>query len=284
MSEIMMNRGTLRAAVVGAVVAAGTAFGIAAPASATLYTFVAKSHPYGNQAPPPYGLRLDGIENYVTGTGGDSDTWTFDFDCATCGVTAVYDTIAETFSITGTAFGGKDNAGGSNAADGYDPPGGGFVTLDFVYQVPLSIVDLSSGFPEFQLDGFGMKTSVGAPIASGTVTFNDAIQSIAASTVVNLVGWTDPSGVLYVFKADRHRIDPLCGGGSPPDFCALPVSRGWLALAGVNGVAKTIKHTDAQDWLFVDPSVTVPEPTTLLLLGSGLLGMGIVARRRSRAA
>ncbi len=235
-------------------------------AAATPFIFELKSHPDGNAAPPVYGLRLDGIEWYATGNGGSSAAWTFNFDCALCDMVAVYDDQTLDFTISGTALGGRD--AGSDYAGG-----GGLVEIDFTYQNV--IANLDKGFPEFTLNGFAPGP---AAAAGGSIVFTEANQSILAGTEVGLTGFANQGGLLFTFRADQHRLGGVCGGQDEPSFCALPVGRGWLALTGFSD---NPYHTSSQDWLFVDPTMSIPEPTGLALLGAGLLGVAAARRRRN---
>ena len=72
-------------------------------------TYQLKNHPDGNAAPPPYGLRLDGLLNGNQGT-----IYTFDFNAE--GSAMYMSRTGSTLEIFGTVFGGED-AGSAYAAD-----------------------------------------------------------------------------------------------------------------------------------------------------------------------
>ncbi|MGD1849937.1 MAG: PEP-CTERM sorting domain-containing protein [Cyanophyceae cyanobacterium] len=91
--------------------------GLAAPnaQAATIEThyYELGSHPDGFEAPPAYGLRLDGINGLFDGTGPASDdVVTFDFDDPASDMNMTYvvdsDPTESVINITGTAFGGVD--------------------------------------------------------------------------------------------------------------------------------------------------------------------------------
>ena len=68
--------------------------GSSGPAAAAIISYDLFNHPDSAEAPPPYGLRIDGVEWWVTNNGGDSDTWTFDFtpspdDCIGVAIAAI---------------------------------------------------------------------------------------------------------------------------------------------------------------------------------------------------
>ena len=278
---------------VGAI-AAGLVAGLmwSGAAHATLFEFQLGDHPDGTEAPPEYGLRLDGIEHFVTGSGGDSDTWTFTFDCVGCDVTATFDTVTEDFVISGIAFGGRD-VDAPTGDNSYDPGTGGFVEVMFTYFDISPIGFTPQGAPEFDLAEF----SGGAVLpstASGSITFSEINGAIAAGTEVHLLGYAmqaDPH-TLFQFIADEHRLDgsgELCEG--EPDAapeCDNPVGRGWMAFWDKNDEFgdnhdPDVFHTKSQDWIFTTLSFTkVPEPDGLALIGVGLLGLGVARVRHGR--
>ncbi len=71
-------------------------------------------HPDGTEVPPPYGLRLDGVEWAVlealkldnSGVD-DSATWTFSFELGPASMTGIFDEGAETFQILGQRMAGS---------------------------------------------------------------------------------------------------------------------------------------------------------------------------------
>lgn len=232
------------------------------------------SHPDGNAAPPSYGLRLDGIEWFISNgvNGGDSDIWTFDF--TDMKATYTYNSMADdTFRIFGTAVGGRDLSGGN-----YDEGQFAEVSIDFTYtgfNGQNSHVD-----PEIHVNGAG---GVASSLGMGTITFEDAVFSIAQGTTVNLLAFANSAGRLFNFDVDPapgHRLEDYCGGANPPHYCGMPAGWGWLALKDNDWVY----HTAAQDWLFVSKARTIPEPSSLVMLVSGIgmfsLFCGVRIRRR----
>ncbi|WP_299614861.1 PEP-CTERM sorting domain-containing protein [Pelagibius sp.] len=241
------------------------------------------SHPDGALAPPPYGLRIDGIEWYATGgaSGGNSDAWTFDFDHPLAEMRAVYtvnDGVNDdTFRIFGTAIGGRDISGTN-----YDGPPV-LVDIDFTY----TGFDGQNDFhdPEIHVnDGAGQASTKGM----GTITFQQQTFGIQANTTVNLLAFANGSGNLFNFDVDPapgHRLNGYCGGANPPAYCGMPVGWGWLALADANFNPHTAYHTSFQDFIFVSNKVPVPEPTSLAMFGTmlGTFSLASWIRRRKKS-
>lgn len=152
----MLSRKALIALIVGVFVVSATG---ASAAVIVPGTYQLHNHPDGNAIPPPYGMRLDELDDATAG----HDIFTFDFDHASSDMRLTYNDVAQTIHIYGVSYGGRD-VGGVYAADAYQ----GVYTIDFLYNMNVGLVpgddDLWVEAPPDELNSGTIISPGGAPI------------------------------------------------------------------------------------------------------------------------
>jgi hypothetical protein len=196
-----------------------------------------------------------------------------------------------------TAVGTCNATGGADPAVNTNPPGttpqpvmSGVVFTCVAFTIPvgstLTSVDLS----------IGNDYSLGAIGSTNTVQFSYVITGFTATALTTSVtgGITSSAGGIVsqaplggCTATGANAVDCLDGGLSminPPttSFGAVTVtgSSTWLAGgAGPNGS----DQFNVQELFTYSPTVTTPEPGSLFLIGGGLIGLALAARRKFRA-
>ncbi len=207
------------------------------------------SHPDGNQSPPPYGLRLDGLN------GDTSQEFTFDFDGQGAAMWLVLSGSGPSswkMEITGQAYGGRD-VGSAYANDQWL----GLYDIDFTYDVSVESVPGD--------DDIWVVASSGEN--AGIITAPNGNQYLLE----------DKSNGSFTFRfgdedndAGHRGFDGISGWG-------------WL-MHGliVPGAPTQTQHVVASDWLFTAEKSDVPTPGAVSLL-AGALGLAGTRRRRRNA-
>lgn len=195
--------------------------------------YTLENHPDGGAASPYYGLRLDGI-----GSGDTREVYTFDFEAAGSEMTMIYDDVAGTLTISGTAFGGRD--GGSDFVSG---------TTD-VWAISFTYTDVYS--------------------CGDSLCANSGIGSVSSLLFGSYDLVSEMGNHDYAFQLGTgHRGFTGTSGWGWMNHC--PSGEGHGEGQYSNGVGCD-NHLYASDWLFT--VVDVPAPGTLALLGLGLAMVG----------
>jgi MYXO-CTERM domain-containing protein len=212
--------------------------------NAAILSFDLSDHPDGNQNPPPYGLRYDGIFGSFGGAVGGVASFSFNAaqtDVTKTNMTLAIDTTAGSITISGDVYGGED----AGSVYGF---GEGWYTIAYTYSA--NVLQVANGWKVTAFDGAN----------SGTIS------SQGNADVGS--GWSqtfyDQSTPSFLFLQDDHRL-----AGTGLEGTGLWVGRGWVT-SNSNG-----SNTSAtQDWLFTG----VPTPGVGGLFG--LAGLGMIRRRR----
>jgi len=172
--------------------------------------------------------------------------------------------LADTYNFTFTGVEGQDGpviATGVLITDGTPGP------------TPGSF-DITSGFIDV-LPGIGVPGMPTAEGGTGTlnVAFSDAFLTPGAT---GLTPFLDGTGLVLIFDVSGNSVSLYS------DFNATGFTG-----AGTNdyGLTESSDYTDSGE-LTISPaaSASTPEPSSYLLLGSGLLGLGLLAFRKAKPA
>lgn len=215
------------------------------------------SHPDGNQSPPPYGLRLDGL------LGVNSEEYTFNFsDAASAMTMTISDSVnfagKKTVVISGTSFGGED------VGAAYNADLSGLWQIDFTYDNVMANGDMS----ELWTDAADSGNNTGKITALFDATGGEAGR-LSNGDMFDLEDFAGSHD--FTFKlAFGHRGFPGISGW------------GWLNHAPAGQNSGPMQHIYSSDWLFTAERIPPPPPQVPLpaAFPAGLACMGMIALRK----
>jgi hypothetical protein len=220
-----------------------SAASIAIAAGANAASYRLSDHPAGNENPPPYGLRLDGLFASEAGATGGVTTFSFNTFGNTI-LSVIQNGLNLNITINGTVYGGEDTGVGT-----------GFGAGNYQFSMTYTVGVIQVG------DGWKVDAATGSN--TGTLT---ALTGAVAGTVYSLFDMRqNTTAQTLAFLQDDWRLE------SYPSVAALDpfVGRGWLDVANNSG-------TGTRDLLFLGE--VIPSPLSGAMAGVGL--MGLAARRR----
>jgi hypothetical protein len=233
-------------------------------AQAATTTYVLSNHPQSGGPPNPgtvsnFGLRLDGLL-----TGNPDETYLFDFDHASSNMLLTYDDVANTITISGTAYGYENNNSDGSIVAGTDT----LWDISFTYTNAVSDAT-SPGFDDITVGAGGSGHVDSGTISSSFGTF-DLRDHYAAA----------PIDGTFLFGDDPlvSQGTGLLTGWGWVDYCPenqCPDESNWFG-SDMNSPEGPYPWT--ADWLF--EATVIPVPAAVWLFGSGLIGLIAVARRK----
>lgn len=238
-------------------VLAGLAWSTAAHAGIPLQNGLYRlhNHPDGNQNPPPYGLRLDGLG----GVTGHVYTFDFEYDDGAGNQSDMHLFLNQNtgfIHIYGTVYGGLNKTSNTNVYDNSSTNDRvGWWYVDFTYSIG---VGPSAG----DMGGYtDVETAVSAQMLnSGTIT---RIGSWGATTLQTSYTLVDKAGMYpqdYTF-----RFGDEDNGLGHRNYSGIS-GWGWLIHSGLP------QHNPSSDWLFTATPAPVPGAVLMGLVGLGLAG------------
>jgi len=213
----------------------------AVPGFATVTTYSLADHIDGNQNPPSYGLRLDGL----LGSGGVF-TFSFDHDDGNeqADMKLEFDDSDMSVRISGRAYGGRDTGTEWDATDQ------GWVDVDFTYTVNVIMADNADGDPGNDLYVTGQD-----PLNAGAIT----LDGWGGGDTYSLSDKANTSGTSFRFDNDYDPRDPVAEANP-----MIVSGAGWLLIDGQD-------FSGSQDWLFV-AEIDAPTPVEAATWG-GIKGL-----------